>query len=97
MATMTEIKQSSDHNMGLFTAYVNGKEAGTLSYKASGNNRIIIDHTEVSKDFNGQGIGKKLVMHAVEYARENNLKILPVCPFAKSVFEKTESISDVLF
>jgi predicted GNAT family acetyltransferase len=36
-------------------------------------------------------------MEAVQYARENNLKILPLCPFAKSVFDKTEEIQDLLF
>ncbi len=27
----------------------------------------------------------------------NNLKIIPLCPFAKSVFDKVEAIHDVLF
>lgn len=31
------------------------------------------------------------------YARENNLKIIPLCPFAKSVFDKTQEIQDLLF
>ena len=35
-------------------------------------------------------------MHIVKFARENNIKIIPLCPFAKSVFDRTESIRDVL-
>jgi predicted GNAT family acetyltransferase len=45
---------------------------------------------------NGKGFGKMMVMKAVEYAREKGIKILPLCPFAKSVFDKTPEISDVL-
>jgi predicted GNAT family acetyltransferase len=37
-----------------------------------------------------------LVHAGVEYARENNLKIFPLCPFAKSIFDKREAFRDVL-
>ena len=49
-----------------------------------------------SEALRGQGAGKKMVEIAVVYAREKNLKILPLCPFAKSVFDKTLDYSDVL-
>ena len=68
-----------------------------MTYTWAGDSKFIIDHTEVSPDFNGKGVGKKLVIAAVEYARANNLKIIPLCPFAKSVFDKVEEIRDVLF
>jgi predicted GNAT family acetyltransferase len=35
-------------------------------------------------------------MEVVNYARENKIKIIPLCPFAKSVFDKVEEIRDVL-
>jgi uncharacterized protein len=44
----------------------------------------------------GQGIGELIVMHIVEVARKEGLCILPLCPFARSVFERTEGIRDVL-
>lgn len=37
-----------------------------------------------------------MVEAAVGYASENKLKILPLCPVAKSVFDKTKSYHDVL-
>ena len=67
-----------------------------MTYTWAGDSKFIIDHTEVSPDFNGKGVGKKLVMAAVDYARANNVKIIPLCPFAKSVFDKVEEIRDVL-
>ncbi|MGB3116817.1 MAG: GNAT family N-acetyltransferase, partial [Ferruginibacter sp.] len=51
----------------------------------------------VEEVYGGKGYGKKLVMQSVEYARKNNLKIIPLCPFAKKVFDRTESIRDVLY
>jgi uncharacterized protein len=68
-----------------------------MTYTWAGDSKFIIDHTEVNEGFNGKGVGKKLVLAAVDYARANNVKIIPLCPFAKSVFDKTEEIRDVLF
>ncbi|MFC0777624.1 GNAT family N-acetyltransferase [Flavobacterium sp. HJSW_4] len=92
-----EIQQINDTRRGYFEAIEDGKEAGKMTYTWAGDSKFIIDHTEVSPDFNGKGVGKKLVMASVEYARANNLKIIPLCPFAKSVFDKVEEIRDVLF
>ena len=92
-----EIKQINDIRRGYFEALEDEKEAGKMTYTWAGDSKFIIDHTEVNAEFNGKGVGKKLVMKAVEYARNNNLKIIPLCPFAKSVFDKTEEIRDVLF
>jgi predicted GNAT family acetyltransferase len=92
-----EIEQTNDTRRGYFEAIEDGKEAGKMTYTWAGDSKFIIDHTEVSPDFNGKGVGKKLVMAAVEYARANNVKIIPLCPFAKSVFDKVEEIHDVLF
>jgi predicted GNAT family acetyltransferase len=91
-----EIKQTNDTRKGYFEAIEDGKEAGKMTYTWAGDSKFIIDHTEVSPDFNGKGVGKKLVLAAVDYARANNVKIIPLCPFAKSVFDKTEEIRDVL-
>lgn len=92
-----EIQQTNDTKRGYFEAVEDSKEAGKMTYTWAGDSKFIIDHTEVSPDFNGKGVGKKLLMTAVEYARTNDLKIIPLCPFAKSVFDKTPDIRDVLF
>ncbi|MBF4505558.1 N-acetyltransferase [Flavobacterium sp. JLP] len=92
-----EVKQINDIKKGYFEAIEEGKEAGKMTYTWAGDSKFIIDHTEVNEEFSGKGVGKKLVLAAVDYARSNNLKIIPLCPFAKSVFDKNEDIRDVLF
>jgi len=92
-----EIIQENDDRRGFFKVVEEGKEAGLMTYTWAGSTKFIIDHTEVNPDFKGKGIGLQLVMKAVEYAREKHLKIMPLCPFAKSVFDKKPEIGDVLF
>lgn len=91
------IEQVNDDKKGWFKAVEAGKEAGLMTYVWAGPGKLIIDHTEVSPDFSGKGVGKELVLAAVAYARESKVKILPLCPFAKSVFDKNADLQDVLF
>jgi len=67
-----------------------------MTYSKAGDTKIIIDHTEVDDSLRGQGAGKTMVMEAVKFAREHEIKILPLCPFAKSVFDKNQDIRDVV-
>ena len=92
-----EIKREDNGRKGHFAAMEGDEEAGLMTYTWAGDHKFIIDHTEVAAAFSGQGVGKKLLMAAVEFAREKGVKILPLCPFAKSVFDKTPAIKDVLF
>lgn len=57
---------------------------------------LSILHTEVSPSLHGQGIGQQLVAYAVDYARKHQLKIIPICPYAKKQFEKNPQYHDVV-
>jgi len=57
---------------------------------------IIIDHTAVDPSLRGTGAGQALVAAAVAWARDSSRRILPLCPFARSVFERTPEYADVL-
>lgn len=91
------ITQIDNGNKGIFQAKDNNIIAGEMTYSWAGDDKIIIDHTEVNPKFSGKGVGNLLLMDMVKFAREKHIKILPLCPFAKSVFDKTEEIRDVLF
>ena len=89
-----EIKQFDDGKKGHFSAKEGDVKAGLMTYVWAGENTFIIEHTEGSPEF--KGIGRKLLDEAVAFARENNKKIIPLCPFAKKMFDKTPEIHDVL-
>jgi len=93
---MLEITQKNRETKGEFIAIYDGQKAGLMTYSWAGDDKIIIDHTEVEPAYNGKGVGKAMVYKAVEFAREKNLKIIPLCPFAKATFQKNEEIRDVL-
>ena len=56
----------------------------------------IIDHTFVEKSYGGQGIAGRLVAKLVEEARKNDIKIIPLCSFAKREFKLKKEYLDVL-
>jgi predicted GNAT family acetyltransferase len=57
---------------------------------------IIIDHTAVPDALRGRGVGQALVERAVLDARREGFRIFPLCPFAKSQFERHPDWRDVL-
>ena len=91
------ISQVDEGTKGYFQGIENDMEAGRMTYTWAGPDKLIIDHTEVDPNFSGKGVGKKLLMEVVRMAREKKIKVLPLCPFAKSVFDKAPEIRDVLF
>jgi predicted GNAT family acetyltransferase len=67
-----------------------------VSYVNSSENIIILDHTFVSQELRGQNIGEQLVKKVVDFARENNKKIVPECWFAEKEFSAHKEYQDVL-
>jgi hypothetical protein len=80
---------------GSFYIEINGVKEAEITYSVAGTDRIIIDHTEVGESLRGHGAGKKLVLASVDWARENKVRILPLCPYARSLFAKTPELKDV--
>jgi predicted GNAT family acetyltransferase len=91
-----QIQFEQSDSKGAFFVEENHQHLATMTFSKAGDQLLIIDHTEVSDALRGKNVGKQLVAAAVEHARKNNLKILPLCPFAKSVFERVKEYQDVL-
>lgn len=89
------VKHLDNRNKGAFVATEDGAQIGEMTYSKAGSDKIIIDHTEVDENQKGKGVGKILLAKAVDYARENKIKIMPLCPFAKAIFDKDVDIRDV--
>ena len=91
-----EVEQEDNGKKGEFYVTRDGRRVARMVYSWAGTDRFIIEHTEVGDVLKGQGAGKQMVMKAVDFAREKHVKIVPLCPFAKSVFDKVAEIRDVL-
>jgi predicted GNAT family acetyltransferase len=81
---------------GMFYVGQDGAILAELVYAKPSADKMIIEHTEVDESLEGKGVGLQLVHTAVEYARTHSMKIIPLCPFAKSVFDKKAEFRDVL-
>lgn len=91
-----KVQQDDTGKKGVFYVEVDGKRDALMTYTWAGSDKIIIDHTEVSSSLRGKGVGYKFVEAAVDFLRKKNLKVIPLCPFSKSVFDKTPEYADVL-
>jgi predicted GNAT family acetyltransferase len=91
-----EIKQTDNGKTGLFYIEIDGERVAEMDYSWSGTDRILVTHTEVSDVLKGKGAGKQLVAKSVEFAREKGIKIVPLCSFARRVFDTVKEYGDVL-
>lgn len=91
-----DISHEDNGKKGMFFIKNDNEIRAALTYTYAGNDKVILDHTEVDDSLRGQNIGLKLVTASVEFMRKNKLKAIPLCPFANSVFKKHSDYSDVL-
>ena len=82
---------------GMFFVEQDRNILAEMVYTLPSPDKMIIEHTEVSDELKGQNAGNQLLHTAVEYARTHNIKIIPLCPFANSVFKKKPEYADVLY
>ena len=47
------------------------------------NHRLFLMHTEVPPALESQGLGTELAHAALEYARQNELAVVAICPFVQ--------------
>ena len=82
---------------GAFYVEREGERVAEQTFSAAPDGKlVIIDHTEIAESLRGQGIARKLTLAAVDWARKSGVKLVPVCPFAKAVFDRDPTIRDVL-
>lgn len=91
-----EIQREEHGRKGAFFVDEDGEWIAELTYVKVGGNTIVVDHTEIDEKLRGENIGRDLVAAAVAYARENGLKIKPLCPYTKKVIDSTPEYQDVL-
>ena len=71
----------------LFFIEEDGKRVAELVISISGNN-LTVFHTEVSESLKGKGVSTMLLDTMEKYVRENNLKVIPLCPYVNVQFKR---------
>jgi predicted GNAT family acetyltransferase len=59
--------------------------------------KIAFTHTEVPAALEGKGIASGLAKHVLQFARDSQLKVVPLCPFISGYLRKhTGEYADIL-
>ena len=82
------------NNNGAFEYELNGERVAEITWTLR-DNVMHMDHTFVSNVLRGQGVAKKLLDAAAQYARENNYKMNAICSYVVSAFDKSDAYDDV--
>ena len=62
-----------------FETWIDG-QLSKLDYMLDGDT-IVMTHVGVYPEQRGQGVAGKLTQVALEYAKENSLRVIPMCPY----------------
>jgi uncharacterized protein len=85
----------NDQKRGAFVIEEGSEQVAEMAIAIIDNN-LIVYHTEVSDKLKGQGVASKLLSDMVEYARKNNLKVVPLCPYVLAQFKRhPEQYTDI--
>ncbi|WP_134088613.1 GNAT family N-acetyltransferase [Olivibacter sp. XZL3] len=77
----------SDSNQGEVQLFSNESKAGIMEISV-GDGKLTVYHTEVNPEYEGRGFAKVLLEELASYARENGLKIVPLCPYVYAQFQR---------
>jgi uncharacterized protein len=91
-----KIEHQDSGRRGAFFIEQDGRRIAELTYGRASDSLIVIDHTEVDPALRGQGVARTLLAAAVNWARENNIRIKPTCSYAVAQFARDPAIRDVL-
>ncbi|HEX7256177.1 MAG TPA: GNAT family N-acetyltransferase, partial [Gaiellaceae bacterium] len=72
-----------------------GEVAGYVFYRER-EDAIVLVHTEVADEFEGQGVGSRLVAGTLDDIRARGLRIVPVCPFVSAYLERHPEYADLV-
>ena len=76
-----------DNGISFFSLLVDGREVGRMMINITPG-KLRAGHTGVDISQQHNGYGKKLVDAVVDYARKNDLKVIPDCGFVGMMFKK---------
>jgi len=71
-----------------FAAQLEGAQEAKLEYEKQTGDVIDLKYTFVPEEFRGEGIASELVKQSLDIAREEDLKIVPSCPFVQNYVEE---------
>ncbi|MGD1172618.1 GNAT family N-acetyltransferase [Mycobacterium seoulense] len=79
---------------GRYTIAVEGKQVGLADFADRGDQRVFY-HTEIDPAYGGRGLATILVEEALNEARSEGKRIVPVCSMIGTVLKKHPEYDDI--
>ena len=89
-----ELSLKDNTDLNRFELEVEGNIA-FLEYKRS-RDWLFLIHTEVPETMEGKGVGSTIIQKTLQYAKDNNYKIVPICPFVQSYLKRHKEWHDII-
>jgi predicted GNAT family acetyltransferase len=97
MSDSVEITVEETGSKGRYIGRVAGvADFGELTFSRASPTLVIVDHTDVPDSLRGKGVGAALARRVVADARAQGFKIVPLCPFFRSQYERHPEWADVI-
>ena len=74
---------------------VDGEVVGFAAYQRR-DDRLVLTHTEVDEDREGQGLGSRLATGVLDDLRQRGLRAVVRCPFIGAYVERHPEYADVV-
>ena len=78
-----------DNGKGAFYIMDGDEQIGEMEVSISAK-YLTVHHTKVDPKYEGKGFAKELLEAMVTHARENNLQVIPLCPYVHAQFKRHE-------
>lgn len=89
------IQYQTSKRGGVFFQEQDGHRLAEITYQWRDENTIIADHTWVDDRLRGQGVARQMLDALVAFAREKELKIIPLCSYVDVMFRRDQTFLDV--
>ncbi len=90
---MNQITVKDNPARSRYEVFVDGQLAGFTEYVPSGE-VVIMPHTEIHRQFTGQGVGSALVRGALEDLKAKGQRVYPLCSFVVGWLRKHPEHAD---
>lgn len=95
MALVSELEVADNPEERRYEVTVDGEFAGASYYWDREGVRVVT-HTEVGDEWEGQGVGSRLIAGMLDDIRARGLRVMPLCPFAAAYIERHPEYGDLV-
>lgn len=92
---MFELRVEESGGRGTWTAYEDGVRVAYITFTRRPPDVLLVDYVRTLPDFGGRGIGTRTSIAAAEWARDQGLRVYPICPFFRSVMDQHKEFDGI--